>query len=188
MKIIILLGLALALAVDAFAVTVGLACALSGLKRSQAFRLAFSFGFFQFLMPVIGWLIGENLLKLISHYDHWVAFGLLVLIGGRMALESFRPGDKKYNGKDLTRGWPLLTLAVATSLDALATGLSLPVLGLNVWVASLVIGLTAFIITLIGSRLGPALGQILGRRAELTGGLVLILIGCKILFDHLGQA
>ncbi|MBP6909921.1 MAG: manganese efflux pump, partial [Candidatus Saccharicenans sp.] len=85
-------------------------------------------------------------------------------------------------------GWPLLTLAIATSLDALATGLSLPVLGLNIWLASLVIGLTAFIITIIGSRLGPALGQILGRRAELAGGLVLIMIGLKILVDHLGQA
>jgi len=105
-----------------------------------------------------------------------------------MAMESFRPGGNKYNGQDLTRGWPLLTLAVATSLDALATGLSLPVIGLNIWLASLVIGLTAFVITMIGSRLGPALGQALGRRAELVGGLVLIIIGFKILFDHLGQA
>jgi len=188
MKVVILFGLALALAVDALAVTVGLSCSCSGLKSGQSFRLAFAFGFFQFLMPVIGWLIGENLLKLVARYDHWVAFGLLLLIGGRMAIESFRPGDKKYNGKDLTRGWPLLTLAIATSLDALATGLSLPVLGLNIWLASLVIGLTAFIVTIIGSRLGPALGQILGRRAELAGGLVLIMIGLKILFDHLGQA
>ena len=188
MKVIILLGLALALAVDAFAVTVGLSCSLSGLKTRQAFRLASYFGFFQFLMPVVGWLIGEHLLKLIKRYDHWIAFGLLVLIGGRMALESFWSRDKKYNGKDLTRGWPLLVLSVATSLDALACGLSLPVIGLNVWLASLVIGLTAFTLTVIGSRLGPALGQVLGRRAELFGGLVLVFIGFKILFDHLGQA
>jgi len=95
MKSIILLGLALALAVDAFAVTVGLSFSCSGLKSGQSFRLAFAFGFFQFLMPVIGWLIGENLLKLVARYDHWVAFGLLVLIGGRMAIESFRPGRQK---------------------------------------------------------------------------------------------
>lgn len=185
MKAIILLGLALALAVDAFAVTVGLSCSLGGLKSRQAWRLASYFGLFQFIMPVVGWLIGENLLKLISRYDHWVAFGLLLLVGGRMIVESFWPESKKYNGKDPARGWPLLVLAVATSLDALACGLSLPVLGLNVWLASLVIGLMAFSLTLLGSRLGPVLGQVFGRRAELAGGLVLILIGVRIVLDHL---
>ncbi|HQH60232.1 MAG TPA: manganese efflux pump MntP family protein [Candidatus Saccharicenans sp.] len=187
MKAIILLSLALALAVDAFAVTVGLSCSLCGLKSRQAWRLASYFGFFQFMMPVIGWLIGENLLKLISRYDHWVAFGLLLLVGGRMVFESFWPERKKYNGKDPTSGWPLLVLAVATSLDALACGLSLPVLGLNVWLASLVIGLMAFCLTLVASRLGPVLGQVFGRRAELAGGLVLILIGIRIVFEHLTQ-
>ncbi|MDI6846133.1 MAG: manganese efflux pump MntP family protein [Candidatus Saccharicenans sp.] len=187
MKAIILAGIALALAVDAFAVTLGLACSPSGLNRRQVFRLAFHFGFFQFLMPVIGWFIGENLLKLISSYDHWVAFGLLLVVGLRMIRESFRDENEKYRGTDPTRGWSLLVLALATSQDALATGLSLAVIGINIWVASLVIGLTAFSMTWSASKVGPLLGRVFGRRAELAGGLILILIGFKILFDHLGR-
>lgn len=185
MKAVILLGIALALAIDAFAVTVGLACSFSGLSRGQAFRLASSFGFFQFIMPVIGWFVGENLLKLISRYDHWVAFALLLIVGGKMIIESFQAKEGKCLGKDPTRGWSLLLLALATSQDALATGLSLAVLGLNLWIASTVIGLTAFVLTLLASRLGPLLGQVFGRRAEFLGGLILISIGVKILFDHL---
>jgi len=186
MKIMVLAGISLALAVDAFAVTVGLACSLNGLNRRQVFRLAFSFGFFQFLMPILGWLIGDQLLKLISRYDHWVAFGLLLLVGVKMVVESFRSEEEKYKDNDPTKGWPLLILALATSLDALATGLSLPVLGLNLWVASPVIGLTAFALTVLASRIGPAMGRVFGRRAELAGGLILVMIGLKILFDHLG--
>lgn len=187
MKIVILLGIALALAIDAFAVTVGVSCSLGGLNRRQVFRLAFHFGLFQFIMPVLGWLIGENLLKLISNYDHWVAFGLLLIIGLKMAAESFKDQSEKYKGADPTRGWSLFLLALATSQDALATGFSLPVIGLNVWAASLVIGITAFTLTSIASRVGPVMGQAFGRRAELVGGLILILIGLKILFDHLGK-
>ncbi|MDD8031687.1 MAG: manganese efflux pump MntP family protein [Acidobacteriota bacterium] len=186
MKIMVLAGISLALAVDAFAVTVGLACSLNGLNRRQVFRLAFSFGFFQFLMPILGWLIGDQLQKLISRYDHWVAFGLLLLVGVKMVVESFRSEEEKYKDNDPTKGWPLLILALATSLDALATGLSLPVLGLNLWVASPVIGLTAFALTVLASRIGPAMGRVFGRRAELAGGLILVMIGLKILFDHLG--
>ncbi|MBC7362378.1 MAG: manganese efflux pump [Candidatus Aminicenantes bacterium] len=185
MKVIILLGIALALAIDAFAVTVGLACSLSGLSRRQAFRLATHFGLFQFIMPVIGWVIGENLLRLISRYDHWVAFGLLLVIGFKMIIESFRVKDEKCQEKDPTTGWSLLVLALATSQDALATGLSLAVIGLNIWVACTVIGITAFSMTLLASRVGPLLGKVFGQRAELLGGLILILIGVKILVDHL---
>ncbi len=187
MNILVLVGIALALAVDAFAVTVGLACSLSGLGRQQVFRLAFHFGLFQFMMPVIGWFIGENLLKLISSYDHWVAFGLLLLVGLRMVRQSFRNEDEKYQGKDPTRGWSLLVLALATSQDALAAGFGLAVLGINIWISALVIGLTAFSLTWVASRVGPLMGRVFGRRAELVGGLILILIGVKILLDHLGK-
>ncbi len=186
MKVIVLLGIALALAVDAFAVTVGLACSLSGLNRRQVFRLAFHFGLFQFLMPVIGWFLGENLIKVISRYDHWVAFGLLAAIGLKMIIQSFKVEQDKYQGQDPTRGWALVVLALATSQDALAAGFSLAVLGINIWVASLVIGLTAFTLTQLASRVGPVLGRTFGRWAELVGGLILILIGVKILADHLG--
>ncbi len=176
----------MALAVDALAITIGIACSLNGLTCRQAFRLAFSFGFFQFLMPIVGWLVGDQLLKLISRYDHWVAFGLLLLVGVKMVVESFRSGGEKYKDNDPTKGWSLLVLALATSQDALATGLSLPVLELSLWVASPVIGLTTFVLTVLASRIGPAMGRVFGRRAELAGGLILVLIGLKILFDHLG--
>jgi putative Mn2+ efflux pump MntP len=186
MKALILFGIAVALAVDAMAVTIGLACYLNGLKRSQTVRLALHFGMFQFGMPVIGWFIGENLLKLVSDYDHWVAFGLLLVIGLRMIRESFKEEEERFKAQDPTRGWPLVVLALATSQDALATGLSLSVLGINIWLASTVIGLTAFSLTVVASRLGPLLGKVFGRRAEIAGGLILILIGLKILVDHLG--
>ncbi|HEK86102.1 MAG TPA: manganese efflux pump [Candidatus Aminicenantes bacterium] len=185
MKILVLLGLALALAMDAFAVTVGLSCSRLKLNHRQTFRLAASFGLFQFIMPIIGWLIGENLLKLISSYDHWLVFGLLLLVGFKMIIESFRSDDDRYQGKDPTGGWTLLLLALATSQDALATGLSLPVIGLNIWLASIVIGAVAFNLTLLANRVGLFLGKSFGHRTEILGGLILILIGIKILFDHL---
>jgi putative Mn2+ efflux pump MntP len=185
MKILILIGIALALAIDAFAVTVGLSCSLPGLNRRQTFRLAFHFGLFQFIMPLIGWFIGDNLLKHISRYDHWVAFGFLLIVGLKMIIESFRQEDERNSNKDQTSGWALLLLALATSQDALAVGLSLPVIGFNLWWACTVIGLTAFSMTILASRLGPLLGKVFGRRAELAGGLILIMIGIKIIFDHL---
>lgn len=187
MNVVILAGIALALAIDAFAVTGGLACSLSGLSRRQAFRLAFHFGLFQFMMPVVGWFIGENLIKLISRYDHWVAFGLLVLVGLRMISQSFRAEEDRFKGNDPTRGWSLLALALATSQDALAAGFGLAMLGINIWVSALVIGLTAFSLTWAASRVGLLLGRVFGRRAELIGGLVLIVIGLKIIFDHIGK-
>jgi len=185
MKLLILIGIALALAIDALAVTISLSCSLSGLSRKQAFRLAFHFGLFQFVMPAIGWFIGENLLKLISRYDHWVAFGLLFIIGLKMIIESFGDDNDRCPEKDPTAGWSVLLLALATSQDALAAGLSLAVIGINIWVACTVIGITAFSLTLVASRVGPLLGKVFGRRAELAGGLILILIGIKILVDHL---
>lgn len=186
MKALILLGIAVALALDAMAVTIGLACYLNGLDRRQTFRLALHFGVFQFIMPVIGWFIGENLLRLVADYDHWIAFGLLLLIGLRMIRESFKKDEERFNAQDPTRGWSLIVLALATSQDALATGLSLPVLGINIWLVSAVIGLMAFSLTVASSRVGPLLGKVFGRRAEVAGGVILILIGLKILIDHLG--
>lgn len=185
MKALILFGIAVALALDAMAVTMGLACYLNGLSKRQTIRLATHFGAFQFFMPVIGWFIGENLLKLVSGYDHWIAFGLLLFVGLRMIRESFKEEEERFRSQDPTRGWSLIILSLATSQDALATGLSISVLGINIWLASTVIGLTAFSLTVVASRLGPLLGRVFGRRAEIAGGIILILIGFKILFDHL---
>ena len=187
MSFVFVLGLAVALAMDCFAITIGLACGSRGLTVRQALRMGLAFGGFQAVMPVLGWLAGEGALALIRGFDHWVAFGLLAAIGGRMIWESVHMSEEeKACRPDQTQGGRLLVLALATSIDALAVGLSLGVVGGAILLPALVIGATSFALTLAGARLGPALGRVIGRRAELAGGLILIAIGAKILFEHLG--
>ena len=178
-----LIGIAVALAMDAFAVSLASCCRLPRLDAGHVTRLAVAFGFFQFMMPVFGWLAGKGLFRWISAVDHWVAFGLLAIVGGRMLWESFRPSEG--HGKDPTRGWMLLTLAVATSIDALAVGLSLAALGVSIWVPSVVIGVVAAVLTTVGALFGSRLGRRFGLWAERFGGIVLIGIGARILLDHL---
>jgi len=186
MKLFLVFPIALALAMDAFAVSVGLSVSQKRLSKNQIFRLASGFGLFQLFMPFLGWLAGKTVLDAIKIFDHWVAFGLLAVIGAKMIHESFReePSVWKQNG-DPTKGFVLLMLSVATSIDALAVGLSFGALNLPILVPSLIIGLTAFIMTAVGTKIGPIFGRLLGRRGELVGGCVLILIGIKILIDHL---
>jgi putative Mn2+ efflux pump MntP len=180
------LGIAVALAMDCFAITLGLACGARGLTMKQAVRMAAYFGGFQFLMPVAGWFAGDRLLALIKDFDHWIAFGLLALIGGRMIYESFGMSEEeKACRPDQTQGTRLLVLALATSIDALAVGLSLGVIRTSILYPAVVIGATSFALTVAGAKLGPVLGRIVGRRAELIGGLILFGIGAKILFEHL---
>jgi len=185
-SILLILGLALALALDAFAVSLGLGLSLSPATGRQTFRLAFHFGLFQFLMPVVGWAAGGTLVRYIETYDHWVAFALLLGVGGKMISESLKPErDAASRRSDPTRGASLLVLSLATSVDALAVGLSLAALRVAIIFPAVVIGIVAFAMTVLGMMLGPALGKVIGRRAELLGGVILILIGIKILIDHL---
>jgi len=187
MEVFLVLPIALALAMDAFAVSVGLSVSQQGLSKTQIFRLASSFGFFQFLMPLLGWLAGQTVLEAIETVDHWVAFGLLFLIGSKMIFESFRGQDKENKSKgDQTRGFVFLLLSVATSIDALAVGLSFAALGQTVFFPAAVFGVVAFLMTVVGAKIGPFFGRAVGKRAELLGGAVLIFIGAKILLDHLG--
>ncbi len=180
------LGLALALAMDCFSVSMGLSCGTRKLTLAQTLRLALFFGGFQFLMPLLGWLAGERLVSLIEHFDHWAAFGLLAVIGGKMIYDSFQLDDEaKACRPDQTRGWPLVVLSIATSIDALAVGLSLSMAGLPVVGISVVIGLGSFFLTILGTRLGPLVGRAVGRWAEVLGGAVLLGIGLKILLGHL---
>ena len=186
MSFIWILGIALALAMDCFAVTLGMACGRRGLTMKQAVRMAASFGGFQFAMPVLGWLAGDRLLGVIKHFDHWVAFGLLAAIGGRMIWESFEMSEEDKAGRpDQTQGKRLLVLALATSIDALAVGLSLGVVRAGIVYPAAIIGATSFAMTVVGAKLGPVVGRVVGRRAELAGGLILIGIGAKILIEHL---
>ena len=186
MSFIFVLGLAVALAMDCFAVTLGMSCGSQRLTGAQALRLGLAFGGFQAAMPVIGWFAGDRALGLIKDFDHWTAFALLALIGGRMIWESLHMSGEDEDGRpDRTRGSRLLVLALATSIDALAVGLSLGVVRAGILYPALVIGATSLVMTLAGARLGPVLGRIVGKRAELLGGLILIGIGVKILVEHL---
>jgi manganese efflux pump family protein len=186
MAFVLILGMAVALAMDCFAVTLGMACGERGLTTKQAVRMAAAFGGFQFVMPIAGWLAGDKLLGFIRSFDHWVAFGLLVLIGGRMIYESFGLSEEEKAGRpDQSRGSRLLVLALATSIDALAVGLSLGVVRSGILFPAAIIGATSFVMTIAGAKLGPVVGRIVGRRAELLGGLILIAIGVKILIEHI---
>ena len=186
MNVPVILSIALALAMDAFTVSVGISLRPEQVGIRRAMRLSVSFGFFQFMMPILGWLAGTKIMPLIQAFDHWVAFGLLFLIGCRMIYLSFRSQSAPQAGRhDPTRGWSLLLLSVATSVDALAVGLSFAAIGIEILYPSVLIGVVAFLMTLMGTKLGPLLGQIVGRKAELLGGLILVIIGIKILIDHL---
>ncbi len=184
MDLISILLIAFSLSADCFAVALcGSAC-MSKLSRQQVGRTSAAFGFAQFVMPVVGWLVGKTMVNIISAYDHWIAFGLLGFVGGRMVWESLKHDDG-VEAIDITRGLSLLTLSVATSIDALAVGFSFALLATNIIQSSLIIGLVAFCVTAAGFWLGRKAGSILGKRAKLAGGLVLIGIGVRILVTHL---
>ena len=186
MNFFLVIPVALALAMDAFAVSVGLSVLPEGLKKSQRLRLAVFFGFFQFLMPLIGWLAGQGFLDYIRDVDHWVAFGLLLFVGGKMLVESFcKRSVAEKMSNDPTKGMTLISLSVATSIDAFAVGLSFAALQQKVLYPSIIIGVVAFLMTFVGTKIGPMIGRIAGKRAEFLGGLILILIGIKILTEHL---
>ncbi len=180
----VVLGIAVGLAMDAFAVSIAAGLTIQNLTRRHVFRLAFHFGLFQALMPIMGWLAGTTIAEYTKAYDHWVAMGLLGAIGGKMLWESFR-GEEWTDRPDPTRGWSLVTLSIATSIDALAAGLVLAANRVSVWAPAVVIGIVTGGLTAIGIRFGSRLGPKLGRWTERLGGIVLIAIGVKILIEHL---
>jgi putative Mn2+ efflux pump MntP len=173
--------LALCLGMDAFAVSLAAGLGLREVNGGHVIRLSLHFGFFQFLMPVLGWLAGLTVNQWISAFDHWLAFGLLAAIGAKMIWEASHDEVQRANRGDPTRGWMLLTLSVAVSLDALAVGLSLAFLEVSVWMPSVVIGVVAAGLTAVGILFGSRLGLRFGQWAERLGGLLLIGIGVRIL-------
>lgn len=181
-----LLGISLGLAMDAFAVSIAVGLMLDKITPRHVFRLSFHFGLFQFLMPILGYLAGERVAVYIRDYDHWIAFALLGYVGGKMLWEAGH--EKKASpDHDPTRGLTLVGLSVATSIDALAVGLSMAFVGITVWIPSVVIGLVAAAMTAIGLMLSNRIGSRWGRCAETVGGIVLILIGLRVLITHLMQ-
>jgi putative Mn2+ efflux pump MntP len=179
-----ILIIALALSLDAFAVS--LAAAISGHVRNKraAFRLWFHFGLFQFLMPVLGWALGTVIATATASIGDWVAFALLAFVGVRMVRSGFNP-DGVNQADDPTRGLVLVMLSVGTSIDALAVGLSLAMLHINVWYPSAVIGIVTATMCMIAIAGGVRLGTRLGSRAQVAGGIVLLLIAGRIVINHL---
>ncbi len=188
MPFLSLLAIAVALAMDAFAVALATGICLRRANAAQTLRMATAFGLFQALMPVAGWALGLAVRDAIEAYDHWAAFGLLALVGGKMIWEGLHTDkdDESCEIVDATRGMRLLLLSVATSIDALAVGLSFSVLGVSIWFPALVIGVVCFALTALGLRVGCMAGRVdrLSHWAEVLGGLTLIAIGVKILHEH----
>jgi putative Mn2+ efflux pump MntP len=175
--------LALALAVDAF--TVGAAVGLRHGSPRQIFRLSFHFGLFQALMPLLGILIGKVLNEVVEAFDHWLAFGLLAFVGGRMIYTALRGGEEEEAERDLTRGASLVILSLAVSIDALAVGFSIGVSEVPFALPVILIGVIAAAMTVLGMLLANRIGGMLGRGAEIVAGVVLIGIGVKVLVEGL---
>lgn len=180
------LALGVGLSMDAFAVATAASVSLQPVSRRQVFRLAFHFGLFQAMMPVLGWLSGRAAHEIVADWDHWVAFGLLAFIGGKAIMDALIGADEASERSDPTRGLSLVIFSVATSIDAFAVGLSLAMAGTSIWQPALVIGVVTATLTTVGMLIGSKLGGWFGRGAEITGGVVLILIGVRILVEHLG--
>ena len=176
--------LAASLAADAFAVAISMGLSAQKASFRDAVRVGLFFGGFQALMPLLGYRAGSTVSAVIERYDHWIAFGLLAFIGGRMLWESAR-GTEEGGQPSLGALRKLLVLSIATSIDALAVGVSLAALNVNIAAAAGFIGGVTFVCCLVGHFLGRRFGSLLGKRAEILGGLILIGIGLKILVEHL---
>ena len=184
MDLITILLIALGLAMDCFAVSLGIGTSPVEKDARTVFRITFHFGLFQGLMTFLGWLAGSSVVNLISRFDHWIAFILLAWVGVRMIRESLSKTEED-NPCNPSRGKTLVMLSVATSIDALAVGLSLAFVDGSILVSSLVIGITSLLLSLFGLFIGGKLGCKFGKRMELIGGLVLIGIGIRVLVSHL---
>jgi putative Mn2+ efflux pump MntP len=176
--------LALGLALDASAVSLGVGTAGHAYSVRPVFRISFHFGLFQGLMTLVGWAAGAGLAQVIAGVDHWVAFVLLTCVGVRMIFSGFDPRPETRT-IDPTRGLTLILLSVATSIDAAAAGLSLAVLGLPIAFPAVAIGLVTGGLSLAALTVGKKLGNAFGKRMEIVGGLVLLFIGARVLLTHL---
>jgi putative Mn2+ efflux pump MntP len=174
--------LAIALSADAFAVAITQGAAVRQHPWRAAFGVALAFGAAQAIAPLIGWSLGLAFAGLIEAWDHWIAFGLLAAIGAKMIWEGNQP--KGSEAATQASGWALLALAVATSIDAAAAGITLPTLGASILMSIAVIGLITFATCFAGVWIGRTGSRVLGPNAEIIGGLILIVIGAKVLIDH----
>lgn len=186
MQLVNISAIAIALAMDAFAVSIVAGVKLKDVGFRQMFRLAWHFGLFQALMPVVGWGAGLSIRTYIEAYDHWIAFVLLAFVGIKMIKDAFGHEKEETHPKDPTKGMTLVMLSVATSVDALAVGFSISMLNVSIWLPAVIIGIVAGMFTIFGLQIGKRVGsaECLGLYAEITGGIVLFAIGLNILYEH----
>lgn len=182
MKFYELFILAVGLSMDAFAVAVCKGLAMRRVSLRQAAWVGLWFGGFQFLMPLLGFLLANSFAQAIASFDHWIAFLLLAVIGGNMVREALSAGEEEVSGDLSVRA--MFLLAIATSIDALAVGVSMAFMRVDVLFSAIIIGIVAFVLSVVGGLAGRRLGSLFQQRAELVGGLVLIGIGIKILVEH----
>ena len=186
MGIFELLLLSIGLGMDAFAVSVCKGISMKKMDWKKACIVGLYFGGFQALMPVIGYFLGTSFQSIITNIDHWVAFVLLGIIGGKMIQEAFQKDkDEEEYSSDVSVK-TMLILSVATSIDALAVGIPFAFLNVNLLLAITFIGLITFVLSVVGTKIGNRFGDKYKGKAEFIGGIILILIGFKILFEHLG--
>jgi putative Mn2+ efflux pump MntP len=181
----VIILVALGLSMDAFAVSVCIGLAAEKASVKKALIVGLYFGVFQALMPLIGYFLGTQFADKITAFDHWIAFGLLCFIGGKMIVESFRKKEESFSGEPSLAPAAMLPLAIATSIDALAVGVTFAFLQIDIVTAALEIGLITLVLSMAGVKIGNAFGTKLKSKAEIVGGAILILIGVKILFEHL---
>lgn len=184
MEILTVVLLAIGLSFDSFAVSVCSGLSLPHINIFQAAKIAFFLALFQALMPLMGWLVGNSIKPLIEPVDHWIAFGLLSLIGGKMILESFSSSATREIKNPLNIR-VILMLSLATSIDALAVGFSFATMLDKILIAVIIIGAITFIASMLGILLGKKTGPRISRYAEILGGLILIFIGTRILIEHM---
>jgi putative Mn2+ efflux pump MntP len=176
--------IALGLAMDAFAVSITSGVTIKYVEMKNAFTIAIFFGLFQAIMPVIGWLAGFTLKNFISGIDHWIVFGLLSIIGLKMIYESFKLESDKERVDPLNI-FVLFVLSIATSIDALAVGISLSFLNISIALPAIIIGIITFLLSFVGVYIGTKLGHFFEKKIEILGGIILIAIGIKVLIEHL---
>lgn len=185
MNIYELFIIALALSMDAFAVAIGKGLCVQKVKPSHSLKIGLWFGGFQALMPILGYYLGVHFSSYVEAFDHWIAFSLLAFIGGSMIKEAFDK-EESCDKKSSDFGFKtMLLLAVATSIDALIVGVTFAFLEVNIWSAIVLIGIITFILSIIGLKLGNIYGAKYKSKAEIAGGVILILMGLKILLEHL---
>ncbi len=186
MDILSIIIIGIGLAMDCFAVSISKGICVQKFNFANTLRMAFLFGFFQALMPLIGFLAGKTFIREMNSYDHWIAFGLLGLIGGKMLIEGLKPIDPDCDITPNPFKWKVLfPLAIATSIDALATGIVFVPYPVLIWISISIIGGTSFIFSFIGMGIGIHFGKRFHFNVEILGGVILIGIGLKILIEHL---